>query len=311
MYSRNRFQYETATGRGTLPAVFFISLILWLIPSIGDWEQLGSFLCASACAYLLQETDTRFALIRTRTTLPSALFLLGYASCTFLHGWSASCLLPVCFIGILYSLFHSYESPYASTTIFHAFLWLGIAGLIVPTFCWLAPFMYIYMINLRSFSARSFFAGIIGLFLPLWFLFCYQLYIGEGSRILPKLAEMVTFAPIRYDQGVEVWVSWGITLILSVIYGVVYLQDSYKDKVQTRIMMRCVLLMGLCIHLIMLVQPHLVPDLLPVALIPAALAGGHLFALSFKRFTYWLFVATLAVIGLLFVFNLWMHLFNC
>lgn len=163
MYSRNRFQYETATGRGTLPAVFFISLILWLIPSIGDWEQLGSFLCASACAYLLQETDTRFALIRTRTTLPSALFLLGYASFTFLHGWSASCLLPVCFIGILYSLFHSYESPYASTTIFHAFLWLGIAGLIVPTFCWLAPFMYIYMINLRSFSARSFFAGIIGL----------------------------------------------------------------------------------------------------------------------------------------------------
>ena len=167
------------------------------------------------------------------------------------------------------------------------------------------------MINLRSFSARSFFAGIIGLFLPLWFLFCYQLYIGEGSRILPKLAEMVTFAPIRYDQGVEVWVSWGITLILSVIYGVVYLQDSYKDKVQTRIMMRCVLLMGLYIHLIMLVQPHLVPDLLPVALIPAALAGGHLFALSFKRFTYWLFVATLAIIGLLFVFNLWMHLFNC
>lgn len=311
MHSRNRFQYEVATGRATLPVVSFITFFVWLASALPQWEHLGSMLCAGLGAYLLIETNTRFVLIRNRTTLPSSLFLLFYGALTFLHPWSVGCLLPVCFICMLYSLFHSYESAYASTTIFHAFLWLGAGSLIAPVFAWFIPFLYIHMIGLRSFSLRTFFAGIIGFTLPYWFLSGYSLYAGKEEMLLTALQRLFVLTPFQYHTlGLTEWVSWGVILLLSLVYGMLYLQTAYKDKVQTRIMLKCMGMMGVWIHLFIVIQPHLLTTLLPLALIPFALTGAHLFALSFNRLTRILFTATLLIWGALLIFNLWTHSFN-
>lgn len=311
MYSRNRFQYEAATGRATLPIVSLITLIAWIIPSVGHWEQLASLLGAGATAYLLIETDTRFALIRTRTTLPSCLFLLFYTALTFIHSWSVFHLLPICFMGMLYSLFQSYESPYASTSIFHAFLWLSLGSLALPPLAWLVPFLYIHMVALRSFGLKTFFAGLVGFATPYWMWLGYGLYQGQIQALTAHLSSLVQFSPILYSaSNLLEWGSWGVILLLSLFFAIRYLTNSYKDKVQTRITLQCMLLMALWLHLLIALQPHLLKALLPLTLIPMSFTGGHLFAITFNRLTRILFPATLGVCLILFLFNLWMHSFN-
>ena len=124
MAIRNRFQYEVATGRMTLPVAILIALLVWG-STCREWTELVSMALCAAGTYLLIELNTTFALIHTRTTLPSALFLTLYAFCPFLHAYTPAVWLPVLFLGILFALFQSYEAFYASTPVYHAFLLLG------------------------------------------------------------------------------------------------------------------------------------------------------------------------------------------
>ena len=99
--SRNRFQYQVATGRLTLPVAAILTLIVWTLSSVHDWLSISSLLAYGLTSYLLIETETKFVLIRTRTTLPAVLFLLLYAAMPFLHETSLTCILPVLFILML------------------------------------------------------------------------------------------------------------------------------------------------------------------------------------------------------------------
>ena len=81
--ARNRFQYQIATGRGTLPVAVILTLLIWAATSIHDWLNAGSLVAFGFASYLLLETETKFALIRTRTTAyyPSCGFL-SFALCS-------------------------------------------------------------------------------------------------------------------------------------------------------------------------------------------------------------------------------------
>ena len=309
--TKNRFQYEVATGRATLPVVTILTLFLWTISTPQLWTNIGSLLSFGIATYLIVETDTKFALIRTRTSLPASLFLLFYAATPFLHTWNVELLLPILFICMLYSLFQSYESPHASTSIFHAFFWMGLSSLIVPCFAWIAPLIYIHMINLRSPEGKTFFAGIIGFTLPYWFLFGYYLYTDQITSFYPIVSRLIQFDPIDYTTiHISRYILWGTIVILWIIYSIPYLQTAYKDKVQTRILLQVILFMGIWINILIALQPSHIDALLPLSIIPMVFMGGHLFPLTFTRFTRILFIATLVIWLVLCLFNLWIHFFN-
>ena len=81
MLARNRFQYELATGRATLPVTIIICLIMYGI-TYQEKTDLLSLAIHGAIVYCLIELNTTFSLIRTRTTLHAALFLFF---CTPIH----------------------------------------------------------------------------------------------------------------------------------------------------------------------------------------------------------------------------------
>lgn len=75
MIGRNKFQYRIATGRITLPAAILLAVIVCLI----NTKQLTDGITLGVCAvmaYMLIEMNTAFALIRTRTAFPPAMFML-------------------------------------------------------------------------------------------------------------------------------------------------------------------------------------------------------------------------------------------
>ena len=114
--------------------------------SYQGWESLYAWLICACVTYLIIELNTTFALIRTRTTLPSSFFLVCFSVCPFLHTFGTETFLPLLFIGMLFSLFKSFESPYASTTIYHAFCSVGIIGIIIPQTLYLTPVLYLHLL---------------------------------------------------------------------------------------------------------------------------------------------------------------------
>lgn len=104
MLARNRFQYELATGRATLPVTIIICLIMYGI-TYQEKTDLLSLAIHGAIVYCLIELNTTFSLIRTRTTLHAAIFLFflsGLPFCTPIHMSNG---FPYCspYLSLIYS----------------------------------------------------------------------------------------------------------------------------------------------------------------------------------------------------------------
>lgn len=310
MLARNKFQYDLATGRMTLPVAVVICLIMCGITYQAQTDLLS--LCINGLiAYCLIELNTTFSLIRTRTTLHVALFLLFFAGFPFLHTYSHEQWIPLLFIISLSYLFRSYESPYAATPVFHSFLFLGIGSFILPQVLYFAPLLYFYMIALRAFTIRTFLAGLIGLLTPYWIVLSYHLYTGKPELAWRPFAELASFTPIDYSiLTLTQLVSGGAAILIAAICCIESILHSYQDKVQTRIMLRILIITGSATLLCMGLFPSHFNTFLLMTLIVGSIMGGHLLALTFNRFTRIFLWAALGLWACTCIFNLWMHLFN-
>lgn len=311
MFSRNRFQHNVATGRGLLPVAATLALLVWIVTyrQPTDLLTLG---ISVAITYILIEMDITFALIRTRTSLPSSLFLFFYAACPFLHTYASTAWIPLLMVAMLFALFRSYESAYASVPIYHSFLCLGIGSFLMPHVLFFLPLLYIQMIGLRSLSLRTFFAGIAGVLTPYWLMGCYYLYQGTLENVYAPLAGLIHFRPIDYSLlSLPQGISAGVFLLVTFVCCIQCLVYSYHDKVQTRIMLRMLIGMGAAAVLLMALQPQHYVALFPTTIFVGSLMVGHLFSLTFNRFTRVFFAISFSLWLLSCLFNIvWMLLYN-
>lgn len=310
MFARNKFQYDLATGRVTLPVAVIICLTMCGI-TYQDQTDLLSLGINGLIAYCLIELNTTFSLIRTRTTLHVTLYLLFFAGFPFLHTYSNEQWIPLLFIISLFCLFRSYESPYAATPIFHSFLFLGIASLILPQVLYFTPLLYIYMAALRAFTFRTLLAGLIGLLTPYWISLSYYLYLGEPEQTWHPLVVLSSFIPVDYSiLTLSQLVSGGIAILVMAVCCTESILHSYQDKVQTRIMLRILIITGGATLICMLLFPIHFNTYLLMTLMIGSIMGGHLLALTFNRFTRIFLWITLGLWACTCIFNLWIHLFN-
>ncbi|WP_455667641.1 hypothetical protein [Phocaeicola sp.] len=310
MIGRNKFQIDVATGRFTLPVVILVCLFLWVLTS-GEWQDAISLLTCAATAYLLIEVNTAFALIRTRTAAHVSLYVFLTTICLFLHPLQLTTFVPLAFLISVSQLFRSYESANASESIFHAFLFIGIGSLMFPQLLYFIPLFYLSMISFRSLSLKSFFAGIIGLTVPYWFLFGYAFYYDQMDLFYRPMLEVVHFQPISYHAlGLEQLISCGVVTLISLVSSVHYFNVSYLDKVRTRIFLFFLIAVEVWTYLLGILQPQHFNVLLQIQIITGSILTGHLFTLTRNRFTGIFFIITFVILIALTIYNLWMQFFN-
>lgn len=310
MIGRNKFQIDVATGRFTLPVVILVCLFLWVLTS-GKWQDAISLLTCAATAYLLIEVNTAFALIRTRTAAHVSLYVFLTTICLFLHPLQLTTFVPLAFLISVSQLFRSYESANASESIFHAFLFIGIGSLMFPQLLYFIPLFYLSMISFRSLSLKSFFAGIIGLTVPYWFLFGYAFYYDQMDLFYRPLLEVIHFQPISYYAlGLEQLISCGVVTLISLVSSVHYFNVSYLDKVRTRIFLFFLIAVEVWTYLLGILQPQHFNVLLQIQIITGSILTGHLFTLTRNRFTGIFFIITFVILIALTIYNLWMQFFN-
>ena len=306
----NRFQVDIATGRLTLPVVILVCLILWGI-DISEWSDLGTWGIIAFCGYLMIEMNTTFTLIRTRTTLPTCIFVYLTTIFFFLHSFEWTNFAPLAFLLAIFNLFLGYESTKSASHVFHSFLFIGLGSLGFPQLVYFTPLLIISTITFRAMNAKSFLASILGLITPYWILFAYAFYQDEMSFFHNLVMEMFHFYPIDYSDLDTTKVIAGLfCILLLIVSSLHYFQVAYLDKTRTRIYLSFLAFSGWWTTLIMVLQPQHLHALLPMQLISSAFLTGHLFTLTRNRFSRLFFVVTFILFIALTVFNLWMRFFS-
>lgn len=306
MAQRNRFQYEVATGGWTLPVaalLFLIEKALYFQLNMPDYWLLVAI--QALTAYLLIELNTRFALIRIRTTLPTSFFLVATAAIPSVSYIGAG--LALLFVGILFSLFSSYERPNSSLPIFHAFFLLGIACLYSRVFLLVIPLLWILMMQLRSFSLRTFWAGFIGLIFPYWGLAAFLMWQNQLDMFPAYIVVNGWFCDYSsLTADIPTLVLEIVVMVIAFVSSLGHLFFSYQDKVQTRVYLRIFWVALLWTIGLMAVEPNRMTDLIPVQIVLGSILFSHLFALSYTRFTRVAFVIfTVGILLLYSVHLLW------
>ena len=302
---RNRLQYQIATGRMTLPVAIILSVILW-ITAFSDKMEAASFITGGLVTYLLIEFNTSFALIRSRSSLPSALFAILYSSSLFLHEYGkGECWILLLFMGSLYCQLKSYELKKASPYIFHAFLWLGIGSLIEPGVILSAPLMFIMMFQLRSFCLKTFLAGIVGICTPYWLIIGYDLYCGNIPVFFTLFDNVLEWnIDIYRNMPIHHIVTAACVLLLAAISGVNSLITSQSDKVKNRIMIGVINTIGIYETILIILQPHMLKSLLTIVMTMCSILYGYTMVQKTNKFTNIFMIVSLVIVVLMAAYNL-------
>lgn len=310
MPDRNGFQRRIAKGKMIFP---FAVVVCAAMTGAGfrSPADLLTLAAAGLTAYLLVEMNTSFALIRTRTILHASLYLLFYASCTFLHTYSHDTWLPPLFVAGMYFLFQSYESPRASVPVFHSFICLGAGSFIHPMLLCFIPLVWLFMAALRSFNARNLIAGIMGAALPWWLALCYGLCTGKTEEVFRPFTEAFRFSFPDYSTlPPQQLASCGAVAALTGIACVQMFGKGQQDKVRTRIMLRIIAWTGAAALAAAMLFPSCMGTATAVMTVTYAITSGRLYTLTYNRFTGILLWATLGIWILLTAFNVWTSLFS-
>lgn len=279
--------------------------VLWLLPGVRDRELWLGLFATGITAYLMVEWNNRHALLRIRSRLTSSTFLILSAACPFLHRWTPDMLLPMCLAGAYFLLFSSYQKVRGEGEIFHAFLCIGLGSLLFPPIVVVVPFLYFSMIvQMRSFSLRTFLAGCLGLLLPYWGYVGWAVWHNRLDEVLNVVEGYVRVSCPDYSViGLHEWVSLsfvGALLLFSIIH---YLRTAYNDKIRTRMFFYVLIIQVLLLVSMLLLFPQWNTVLLRMLLVPASPLIGHYLALARGRFMNAWFIFLLTLSGMLTAFN--------
>lgn len=323
-----RFLNRVTTSRLTLPAACLLAVLCWLagsllVPACGhkgesplspealaalppSWAgQLLCLLLCGAIGYLLIELNNRYAIIRMRASVQTAIFFLVVAASPGLH-WHATGMTAATLMFIaLFFLFGSFQQPNPTSHLFHAFLSLGIGSVLLPQSILFAPVLWIGAYNFQSLTPRSFLASLLGLAFPYWLLLGYACAVGDMEVLYRPLHEMAGFRPLLFR--VEPWEAGTLSylFVLYVVATVHCLVTGLDDKIRTRCYLHFLILLAFCTFAYIALQPWMASLLTPLAAAVTSILAGHLFVLSNSRATNWFFLAMLALLPVLFIVNLW------
>ena len=135
-------------------------------------------------------------------------------------------------------------------------------------------------------SWRNFWASVIGLTAPYWFMAGYYAMTGD-------------FGTIAQQINLDFWATWngnitvktgtvvtfGLTLLVGTIGTIHFLRNSYKDKIRTRMLYEMLITLTAFTTALAVLQPQYAEQLTGILIVNASVLGAHFFALTSTRIT--------------------------
>lgn len=250
--------------------------------------DLAGLVLAMLTTYIVLETANVFALLRIRSRMITAVWVTGISLMSFTHSYSVEWLAALALAGSHYIMFLTYQQHQPIAHIFHTFVLLGIGSLIIPQLLVLVPLYYWYLlVFMRALTWRGFWAGIVGMVLPISFVLAFCILRNDFSLIWNRIDILLAtklFATADYSwllsyRNPETLVFVFIS-ILSFIGIIHYLRNYYNDNIRTRMYLYIYVMQTIGCWLMIMCSPDMYHQLAPVLVISSSTMIAHFFALT-------------------------------
>lgn len=293
-----------------LTATAAYGLVVWLLGGLATnhwWPQL---VCWGATVYLMTELSNTNALLRIRSTMVSAVFILLSGTMTDCFASMQGAITQLCFVGFLLLLFNTYQDKLSMGRTFYAFVCLGLGSMAAVETLWLVPVAWLLMTTqLQSMSWRNWMASVFGLLLPYWLLMLWFVYLQDFTPLADHLSMLIELE-IPYDYTQTDWMRWlffGFLAVLTVT-GIVHCRhNSYEDKIRIRLLLGFFAVMALTCMVLTALQPYLYDPMMRFAVICASPLIAHFLTLTSSRITNIVFFTSMGICIAITALNLWMR----
>ena len=327
--SIKRIQNEVAASRFTLPVVCFVSALVWFALSAETtttgaeysryWNWLSKHFASNRmlgsvfmlmlnylCVYLIMELNNRYNIIRTRTHMASAVFVLLASCSVFLHTLQPYAVVVVLLLVFYHCLFPTYQQYNSVGWIFNAFMAYGVALMFFPPILYMFPFLLVSMFLLQCLTLRTFFAMLIGIIAPFWFVGAYEIVAGDAYA----LAEMYTRIIVKpvFDYSVidrYQWICLGVVAFELIMAWAHYLHNIFFDKIKTRVLYAVMMTQVFAMLLLIGLYPIYFNVWFAVLLLNASPMIAHNIALNTSKFCVYLFYFSIIIVLLMATYSIW------
>lgn len=284
-----RLQNRIAESRFALPVTAVYTLAVWLAMCACGQRNIVELAVFALEAYLMAELNNRNALIRIYSRMVSCAFLVLGTMTASISGHIDALLVQLCIIATYLLLFSCYQNQQAQGRMFYAFACIGAASVIFPQILLYVPVIWILAgTNLMAFSWRNFWASIIGLTVPYWFIAGYCALTGNFSIVAQRFGMLTDVVPPTFTYELPepgIALSLGFITLMAVIGAIHFLRNSYKDKIRTRMIYEMVIIMTAYTACLIILLPKYAWILMGILLVNVAILTAHFIALTKSKVT--------------------------
>lgn len=303
-----RLQNRIAESRYSLPVVAVYSVTVMLVAGIIQHHWWAQGLLVILSTELMAYLNNGNALIRVYSRMVSCAFAALTVAATFMLPSLLGALAGTGFVLMYIFLFRAYQHRQGIAPAFIAFAIIGTISVAFVQVLYLLPvFFFVLVTNLMAGGRHNFFAALLGVMMPYWFLTGYYAYIGNFDLLPAHFAALGEFGPVACLDilSVHQTVTLCWVVILAIIGGLHFLATSYLDKIRVRMLFYSFITVDVCALVFIILQPQHYDYLMRLIIISSAPLAGHYFALTHSRLSGIVFWAAIAITFLLTVWNLW------
>ena len=171
----------------TLSFTAVYAVLVFLASGLVGKNLWFQFACLAVSTYLMVEFNNVNALLRVYSRMISCAFLVLACAANYLFASPSAALVQACFAAFYLIVFNAYQERTASGVTFYAYLFIGVASTVFVQILFFVPLLWIlHATNVLSMSWRNFWASVLGLIAPYWFVGAYLVYTGHHEVRRPR-----------------------------------------------------------------------------------------------------------------------------
>ncbi|MDD4991202.1 MAG: hypothetical protein PHR83_03110 [Paludibacter sp.] len=234
--------------------------------------------------FLLSQVNNRFTIIRSRTFLPTIIFLILMSSLSETHLSNGSNLALTIVLLSLFYFFRMARDRNASEQAFMGSFLISLGSIIINPLIFIIPVCWIGFMMFQSFSLRTFLASIFGAVAP-WIIFTAgeaillgKIDIGNIFILNPVLEFNPAIIPL---QGA---IYFGTLLAIFIVCTIGMFSLSNSDAIHTRNKLNFMLLLIISLIILTVIFRSQFSSFLPIIVLIFSLLVSHPLTLKQNNF---------------------------
>ena len=275
------------SGRSTvITSIILVSVMrLYVQPDLSDIAFWATLLLHIGISLTLLRINYLYTIIRSRTVLPSVLFLLMTTSSPmFYTEWKGSLAVAGTMICMI-NLFSSYQKPESQINALNIGLILTLCSFAWAPILYLFPLFWCGFYNFQSLNFKTFFASIIGIILVWLFVFVWSICNGGIQIFMNTISGFEGIFELHpLNWNLREWIVFSFVFVLVAISGIKIFLSGISEKIRTETYLKNLFLASICLVTAMIFQSEWDIWVLLVYL-PISFILSHFFTLSTHKIT--------------------------